>query len=98
MTLLQLWAAWDPSAGEFAAGRLHLHVIAHFGSFALLALAWACGLPGVPIVAIALAVAAFGFAQEAVEVLGHAHPFEWHDALIDAAGALFGVLAARLLR
>lgn len=98
MTLLQLWAAWEPSVGQFAAGRLHLHALAHVGSYALLAVAWACGLPEVPLIVIALAVIAFGFGQEALEMFGHSHNFERHDVLIDAFGALTGALIGELLR
>ena len=37
---------------------------------------------------------AFGFAQEAIEILGHAHGFELADALVDALGTGFGILLA----
>ncbi|MGA8005544.1 MAG: VanZ family protein [Burkholderiales bacterium] len=98
MTLLQVWAAWNPSVGQFAAGRLHLHALAHFGSYALLAIAWACALPEVPLIVIGFAVIAFGVGQEALEVFGHLHNFERHDVLIDALGALAGALVSELLR
>lgn len=98
MTLIQLWAAWEPSVGQFAAGRLHLHAAAHFGSYALLALAWTCALPEAPVMAIVVAVIAFGFGQEALEMIGHAHQFERHDVLIDAIGAAAGALIGRLVR
>ena len=71
------------------------HYLAHFAAFAVLAFAWRRGLRGVPAWLVLLAVVAFGFAQEAIEVAGHAHPFELADALVDAAGALVGVVIAR---
>ncbi|HVC11109.1 MAG TPA: hypothetical protein VNE59_05705 [Burkholderiales bacterium] len=94
LTLGLLWASVVPAARKvFAYGDLHY--AAHFAAFAVLAFAWRRGLRGVPAWIVLLAVVAFGFGQEAIEIAGHAHPFELADALVDAAGALVGVVIAR---
>ena len=72
------------------------HWHSHFVSFAILAFAWRCGLPGVSAWVIALATIAFGFAHEAIEIVGHAHDYEWADAVVDGIGAIVGVLFAYL--
>jgi hypothetical protein len=97
MTLLQVWAAWEPLAGQVIANK-HLHLTAHFSSYAFLAIAWSCGLPRLSAIAIAAAVAALGLGQEAMEVIGHAHRLERADVLVDAAGAVAGALIGRFFR
>lgn len=82
-----------PEAGQLPGGLWHW--IAHFGAYAVLAWLWRRALPRAPVLALGAAVIAFGFAQEAIEIAGHAHPFELADALVDAAGALVGVVIAR---
>ena len=75
-----------------------LHGLLHFGTFAVLTLLWVRGLPRVSPLVIALAVVAFGFAHEAIEIVGHAHAYELRDALIDGAGAACGALLASVVR
>jgi len=82
-------------AGQLAYGAWHW--IAHFGAFAALAYLWRRAVPRAPALGVAAAVIAFGFAQEALEIAGHAHAFELADALLDAAGAAAGVAAAHVL-
>ena len=83
-----------PDAGQVACGDGHW--FAHFGAYAVLAFLWRRALPRAPAFAITGAVIAFGFAQEAIEIAGHAHGFELADALIDAAGAVLGASLAKL--
>lgn len=93
LTAALLAASFFPLAGEVF-GYGSLHYVAHFAAFMVLALAWRRALPGVSLWAVLAGVVAFGFAQEAIEVAGHAHGFEFADALIDAAGALAGLVLA----
>ena len=91
LSVALVWASFAPMAGQlFAYG--YRHWIAHFGAYAALAFLWRRGLPRAPALAVAAAAAAFGFAQEAIEVAGHAHGFELADALTDALGAVFGIV------
>lgn len=83
-----------PEAGQLAYGLWHW--IAHFGAFAVLAWLWRRALPRASALALAAAVIAFGFAQEAIEIAGHAHGFELPDVVVDAAGAVFGIWAAQV--
>jgi hypothetical protein len=62
----------------------------------ILAFAWRWGLPGVSALIVALALIAFGFVHEAIEIIGHAHAYELGDAVVDAIGSIVGVLLARL--
>jgi VanZ family protein len=94
LTALLFAASFVPIAGRAAPGAWHW--IAHFGAYAALAFLWRRALPRAPLLAIAAAVIAFGFAQEALEIAGHAHGFELADALIDAAGAAAGIAAAQV--
>ena len=95
LTVFLLAASVVPAAGQAAYGVWHW--IAHFGAYALLAFLWRRALPRAPALALAAAVIAFGFAQEAIEIAGHAHGFELADALVDAAGAVVGIAAAHVL-
>jgi hypothetical protein len=74
------------------------HWLLHAASFALLAFAWALGVPGAPTLIVALAVVAFGFAHEAIEIVGHAHGYEWADAIVDGIGAACGAVIAHLAK
>jgi VanZ family protein len=98
MTLLQLWVANVPAVGQMVGRSAHLHWAAHFGSYVALALAWACALPELPVMFVLVAVAAFAFAQEAIEVVGHGHGFERVDVLVDCAGAIVGAWVGRGFR
>lgn len=96
LTMGLVWVAgYAPSGGIFAN---KLHAPAHFGAFAILAFAWTRGLPKVPAPAMMLATVAFGIGHEAVEIVGHGHAFEIADAGYDAAGAITGVILARIPR
>jgi hypothetical protein len=95
MTAVLLAAAVTPGAGEGVIGAHHR--LSHLVSFAAVAFAWTLALPRIRSVVVAAGVIAFGFAQEAIEIFGHAHPFELRDALWDGLGAAAGVAAARVL-
>ena len=60
----------------------------------MLAFLWRCGLARVSVLAIGLGVIVFGFAHEAIEIIGHSHDYELADAAVDAIGAIAGVLLA----
>src|SRR5574340_1247162 len=94
LTVVLLWAGIVSAAGQALGGGSHW--LAHFVSFAILAFAWRCGLPRVSAFIVVLAVIAFGFAHEAIEVVGHAHAYELGDAVVDAIGAIAGVLLGYL--
>lgn len=91
LTIILLWASVVPITGEFAAKH---HRSAHLISYAILAVAWRGALEHMPTWVVALVVIGFGFLQEGIEVFGHAHRFELDDALIDALGAIMGVVFA----
>jgi VanZ family protein len=92
--MVLLLAAVVPWTGQGIGAGLHWG--AHLASFAMLAFLWRCGLARVPVLAIGLGVVAFGFAHEAIEIIGHAHDYELADAAVDAIGAIIGVLLAHL--
>jgi len=96
LTLILLWASISPKASEVAA--VGPHWLPHLVSFAALAFAWTLAVPRVPTLVVALAVIAFGFAHEAIEILGHAHRYELHDAIVDGIGAVGGALVAHLVK
>ena len=72
------------------------HRSAHLISYAALAFAWRGTLTRTPTWILVIAVIAFGFLQEGVEVVTHAHPYELSDAMLDAVGALVGAVGARV--
>jgi hypothetical protein len=74
-----------------------MHDLAHLASFAVLAIVWSFAYPRLPLLLVVLPVAALGFVQEAIEIVGHGHPFEFSDAIVDALGAVAGVICSRLL-
>ena len=96
LTLVLLWASISPRASEVAA--VGPHWLPHLVSFGALAFAWALGVPRVPTSIVALAVIAFGFGHEAIEVFGHAHGYELRDAIVDGIGAACGALLACVLK
>ncbi len=96
LTVFLLAASVVPSAGQAAYGNWHW--IAHFGAYAVLAILWRRALPRAPALGVAAAAIAFGFAQEAIEIIGHAHGFELADALVDAAGAALGAAGANVVK
>lgn len=97
LTLILLLASLSLRASE-AAAALGPHWLSHLVSFGALAFAWALGMPRVPTLIVALAVIAFGFAHEAIEIVGHAHGYELHDAIVDGVGAAGGALLACLAK
>ena len=94
LTIALLLAGVMPSAGQAFGGDLHRR--AHLISFAVFALAWRWALPRVPISMVALGVIGFAFLHEAIEIFGHGHPYEIEDVVIDACGALTGVILAQV--
>ena len=93
LTIILLWASVAPSGGEFVARH---HRSAHLISYAILGVAWRVALMRISGWLVALFVIAFGFLQEGIEIVGHSHPFEVSDALINALGAMAGVGFAQL--
>lgn len=91
LTAVLLWASTVSGLNELFG---FWHWAAHFGAYAALAFLWRRGMPRAPAQLVAAALVAFGFAQEAIEILGHAHGFELADALVDAVGTGFGILLA----
>jgi len=96
LTAILLWASVSREASELAA--VGPHWLPHLVSFAALAFAWALGVPRAPTLLVALAVIAFGFAHEAIEILGHAHGYELADAIVDGIGAACGALLAHIAK
>lgn len=97
MTFVFLWASVAPVASRIAPSGLHQH-LTHFASFGVLAMAWSFAYPRVPSVLVLLPVATFGFIQEAIEIVGHGHAFEFSDAFVDAVGTVAGVAFSRLVQ
>jgi hypothetical protein len=95
MTLVFVWASVAPAAGRIPPSGMH-H-LTHLASFAVLAMAWSFAYPRVRPVLVVLPVVAFGFMQEAIEIVGHGHAFEFSDAIVDAVGTVAGVTFSRLL-
>ena len=95
MTLVVLWASVAPAASRIPPSGTH-H-LGHLVSFGVLAMAWSFAYARAPWVLVLCLVAAFGFMQEAIEIVGHGHAFEVSDAIVDAMGAVAGVAFSRLL-
>jgi VanZ family protein len=95
LTIVYLGASVMPSAGRTFSGEWHWS--AHVFAFVILAIAWRGALPRVPALVVTLAVIGFGFVQEAIEMVGHAHAFEWRDAIVDTMGVIIGMLLVSLL-
>ena len=79
-----------PFAGQTVGPEYHRS--AHLISFAVLGLSWTWAVVRAPVSVIALSVIGFGALQEGIEIYGHAHPFEMGDVIIDALGAVIGVV------
>ena len=97
MVAALLWAACRPfNPLEIGLlGHWYRHNPAHFLTFAALAIVWTLALHRTPPIAVALAIVAFSFMHEGLEIIGHAHRFELHDALINTLGTLAGVGCGR---
>ena len=96
MAIALVWVAltpFDPTAlGSL--GHWYRHYPAHFVAFAALGAVWTLGFRRASLVAVAFAMVAFAFAHEVLEIMGHAHRFEMHDAVVNALGVLTGVACA----
>jgi hypothetical protein len=73
------------------------HYVAHLGSFAVIALSYARALPRTSLLMIAGLATAVGGAHELYQLLTPAHDAELDDFLVNAAGAVLGALASRVL-
>jgi VanZ family protein len=82
-----------PEAGQVFKGPWHF--IAHFGTYAVIAVAYLMAWPRLNFLACAALVAAIGAIHEAYEIEAHGHGFEVADAIVNGAGALFGAFLAR---
>ena len=75
----------------------HGHWFVHFSSFAIIAVSCAKALPRTHVFMIACLAATVGGLHELFQALTPAHDAELEDFLVNAAGAVFGALAFRLL-
>ncbi|HEX6005125.1 MAG TPA: hypothetical protein VFZ14_14145 [Burkholderiales bacterium] len=80
-----------------AASHWYNHYLAHFVVFAALGSVWSLGFRRTSPLTLVIAIGAFGFAHEALEIVGHAHPLELPDALVNAAGVVAGVACVSVL-
>ena len=84
-----------PGAGAVFKG--HMHWIAHFLTYAVIAVSYAKGLPRVAVIWIACLVAGIGGLHELYEISSHSHGFEFNDFLVNSLGAFAGALASRFV-
>jgi hypothetical protein len=73
------------------------HYPAHFVAFAVFAAVWSLGFRRPSPVKLAIAIGTFAFAHEALEIVGHAHPFELHDAVVNVFGTVAGIACVSAL-
>lgn len=85
-----------PATGQSFPGNAHW--IAHLTSYALIALFFGLGWPNWRAVFIALTVASIGLLHELSEIITHGHGFETNDVMINASGAIIGVLILSVIR
>ena len=85
-----------PATGQ--AFHDNAHWVAHLGSYALISLFFGLGWPNWRAILIVLTVASIGLLHELSEIVTHNHPFEQNDVLINASGALIGVLILSIIR
>ena len=99
MTAGLIVIAFIESAGEVVSDvispDLAWHYAAHFLVFALYAAVWTVAFPRMVPAYLLAALVGFGFFHEAIEIVGHHHPFEWIDAMTDGCGCAFGFLCLR---
>ena len=96
-TILTLFTVGSvPATGQAFPGNSHW--IAHLTAYALIAFFCGLGWPNWRAVFIALFVATIGLVHELTEIITHAHPFEQNDVVINATGALIGVLILSIIR
>jgi len=84
-----------PAAGHAFPGPLHW--VAHLAAYALIAFAYGLGWPQRPAAQIAGLVAIIGAIHETTEIFTHSHAFETKDVIVNAIGALIGVVIQRTL-
>ncbi len=94
MAIALMWAASQPGTGKIFLGMWHY--AAHFATFALFGAVWSLGLPMIGMTAIVAGVVTFGFLHEAYEIVGHAHGFEFYDAIVNGFAAGSAAIFARL--
>jgi VanZ family protein len=85
-----------PSTGQAFHGSLHW--VAHLAAYAMIAFSYCHGWPQRPAVQIAAFVAAVGAIHEVTEIITHSHGFETEDAIINAIGALIGVVIQKTIQ
>jgi hypothetical protein len=73
------------------------HYVAHLGSFAIIALSYARALPRASFLMIAGLATAVGGVHELYQLFTPAHDAELDDFLVNAAGAIVGTIASRIL-
>ena len=82
-----------PAAGHAFPGALHW--VAHLAAYALIAFAYGLGWPQKSAILIAALVATIGLIHESAEIITHSHAFETADAIVNAIGAVIGVIILR---
>jgi glycopeptide antibiotics resistance protein len=82
-----------PAAGHAFPGAKHQ--FAHLTAYALISFCLGKGWQKLHAVQIVLIVASIGFIHELTEIVTHSHAFETNDAIINALGAVIGVLIYR---
>lgn len=84
-----------PAAGHAFPGAIHW--VAHIAAYALIAFAFCLGWQQHPALHIAALIAIIGAIHEATEIITHSHGFEIEDAIVNAIGALVGVIIQRAI-
>ena len=83
-----------PEASHYFPGPAHW--IAHFGTYGLIAAAYARALPRLGVLPVAALVMVIGIVHEYYEIGSHGHDFEYLDAAVNGLGALAGSFAGRI--
>ena len=84
------------TAGHAFPGAMHW--VAHLGAYSLIAFAFGLGWPQWKAVQIAAFVAAIGAIHETTEIITHSHAVETEDVIVNALGALIGVVIQRTVQ
>jgi VanZ family protein len=85
-----------PAVGEAFPGLMHWLV--HFMTYALIAFLFGLGWRSMGAIYIAVIVAATGTLHEVSEIVTHSHAFEFRDAIVNALGALMGIVILYVFR
>ena len=80
------------------AGYWNIRYVAHFLVFATLGSVWMLALPRASSIALALGLIVFGLMHEALEIIGHSHPLEMKDVIVNALGVIVAVCCLRAVR